>query len=387
MICEKDKCTGCFACYNVCPKGAIEMKEDEFGYIYPEIIESKCINCGLCKKTCPVLNKVDLKEPLKCLAIRTTNNEILSKSSSGGIATIVSKKIIESNGIVYGARFIDNCEINHVRMDSVNQLYNAQGSKYVHSYIKDTFKNIRKDLNNNLTVLFIGTPCQIAGLKKFLIKDYSNLYTIDIICHGVPSQKFLKNEVLRINKNLKIDRVNFRDKQFSPFHFSLVKNGKTFYYEDWHRSPYFYTFMKSYTYRDNCYSCRYATSKRCSDMTIGDFWGISKESKFYETRNKGLSVALPTSDKGMYLLKIIDSEVEYEERPILEAINGNDQLQGPCSKNKLQIKFKKMYLKNKDFYIAYKKVFKKNHIKQKLKKNVLVSKLLKVKKVIKNGKK
>ena len=97
MICEKDKCTGCFACYNICPKGAIEMKEDEFGYIYPKIIESKCINCGLCKKTCPVLNKVDLKEPLKCLAIRTTNNEILSKSSSGGIATIVSKKIIESN--------------------------------------------------------------------------------------------------------------------------------------------------------------------------------------------------------------------------------------------------------------------------------------------------
>ena len=373
MLCEKKDCTGCFSCYNICPKKAIEMIEDEFGYIYPQIDKSKCINCGLCKKTCPVLNQIELNNPIKCLAIRTIDNKILRNSSSGGIATIISKKIIESNGIVYGASFVDNCVVNHIRIDSLNQLDALQGSKYVHSYINDTYKNIKKDLNENRVVLFIGTPCQVAGLRKFLMKDYSNLFTIDIICHGVPSQKFLKNEVLRINKSLNIERVNFRDKKFSTFHFSLVKNGKTFYYEEWYKSPYFYTFMNSYTYRDNCYSCRYASSKRCSDMTIGDFWGISENSKFYKTRNKGVSVVLPITNKGILLLNLIKNDVEYEERPLVEAINGNDQLREPCKKSNEQIKFKKVYKKNNSFYKTYKVVFKKNYIKQKLKDNFVVS--------------
>ena len=363
------------------------MNEDEFGFIYPEIDKSKCINCNLCKKICPVINKLDLKSPLKCLAIRTTNKKILYESSSGGIATIISKKIIESKGVVYGASFIDNCEVNHVRIDSINQLFKIQGSKYVHSYIKDTYKKVKKDLIDNRTVLFVGTPCQVAGLKNFLLREYDNLYTIDIICHGVPSQKFLKDEVSRINKNVNIDRVNFRDKKYSTFHFSLIKDGKTIFFEEWYKSPYFFTFMKSYTYRENCYSCKYASSKRCSDITLGDFWGISEESKFFKTKQEGLSVALPITSKGIHLLNLIDDYVEYEERPLLEAINGNDQLRDSCKKSDLQRKFKKVYLKNNNFYKSYKKVFTKNYIKQKLKNTLIVSKLLKLKKVLKNEKK
>lgn len=387
MICEKDKCTGCFACYNICPKGAIEMKEDEFGYIYPKIIESKCINCGLCKKTCPVLNKVELKKPIKCLAIRTLEKNILNKSSSGGIATIISKKVLENSGIVYGASFMNSCEVNHIRIENKEDLNKIQGSKYVHSYIKDTYKNVKKDLIADKNVLFIGTPCQIAGLKRYLMKDYKKLYTIDIICHGVPSQKFLKDEIFRINKDLNIDRVNFRDKKYNPFHFTIVKNGGDTFFEIWTKSPYFYTFMKSFTYRDNCYTCRYAGIERCSDMTIGDFWGISKESKFYNTRSKGISVALPITEKGTEMLELIYDCTEFEERDINEAVAGNDQLRDSCKKSQKEHDFKKSYLKTNNFYKSYKKVFKKNYYKQIIKSNKFVSKILDIKKELKNGKK
>ena len=222
MICGKDKCTGCFACYNICPKNAIEMKEDEFGYIYPEIIKSKCINCGLCKKTCPVLNNVDKIEPIKCFAMYAKNENIRENSTSGGVATQLSKTIIKDNGIVYGAAFTDECNVSHTRIDNIDDLSKIQGSKYVHSYINQTYKNIKKDLISNKKVLFIGTPCQVTNIKRFLIKEYNNLYTIDIICHGVPSQKFLKEEVIRINRSLKIDRVNFRKE--NNYGFYIINN-------------------------------------------------------------------------------------------------------------------------------------------------------------------
>ena len=387
MICDKNKCTGCFACYNICPKSAIEMVEDDLGYIYPKIIEEKCINCGLCKKICPVLNKVELIKPLNCYAARTTDTNILKKSSSGGIATIISKKFIEESGVVYGARFIKECSVNHVRVDNIDGLEKIQGSKYVHSYIMDTYKKAKNDLNDGKKVLFIGTPCQIAGLRKYLLKEYENLYTIDIICHGVPSQKFLKDEVKRINKSTDIDRVNFRDKKYNSFHFSIIKEDKETSSEEWMKSPYFYTFMKSYTYRDNCYTCRYASINRCSDLTIGDFWGLSKESSFYKNRSKGVSVILPITKKGNDLLHLIKKYIEIEERPIEEAILGNDQLRDPCKKSVLEEKFKHEYVKKNNFFKSYKKVFRKNYIKQIMKSNKIISKLLKVKRVIKNVKK
>lgn len=172
MICEREKCTGCFACYNVCPKGAINMVEDIYGYIYPIIDKNKCINCNLCKKVCPSLNKVVKTKPLKCYAVVAKDKKILSKSTSGGIATVLAKKIISENGVVYGAAYIDEkCTVAHIRIESVKDLTKLQGSKYVHSYILGTYKNVKEDLNKSRKVLFIGTPCQIAGLKSFLRKE------------------------------------------------------------------------------------------------------------------------------------------------------------------------------------------------------------------------
>ena len=169
MLCEKNKCTGCFACYNACPKKAITMIEDKCGYIYPSIDEDKCIKCGKCEKVCPTTKKTDLKKPVKCYAIVAKDKEILKHSTSGGISIVLAKKILSKNGVVYGAAYIDKeCKVGHIRIDNEKNLDRMQGSKYVHSYINDAFSKVRNDLNNNRKVLFTGTPCQVDGLKHFL---------------------------------------------------------------------------------------------------------------------------------------------------------------------------------------------------------------------------
>lgn len=385
MLCNKNECTGCFSCFNACPKGAIEMKEDKCGFIYPVINKEKCINCKLCEKSCPVLNKVELKEPKKCYAGRVKNGQELKKATSGGIATQLSEKFIENNGVVYGASFEKNCIVSHIRVDNKDELGKLRGSKYVHSYINNTYKMAKKDLLDGKKVLFIGTPCQIAGLRKFLMKEYNNLYTVDLICHGVPSQKFLQDEVQRINNNTKIDRVNFRDKKFENFTFSIVKNREDIFSEDWLESPYFYLFMTSIIYRENCYNCRYATEKRCSDLTIGDFWGLKEDSKFFSNREKGVSVMLPCTDKGIELVKSIQNDIEIEERNVKEAVDGNDQLRSPVVKDKKSDEFRNNYDGN--LYKTYKKVMKKHYYKQKLKSIKTINRILKIWREIKNEQK
>ena len=186
MICNKDNCTGCFACYNICPKNAIKMVEDNNGFIYPEIDKEKCVNCKLCEKICPSINKVQYYKKQKCYAMYSKDEKVRVKSTSGGIATTFSINVINSGGVVYGAAYDKNCAVKHIRVTDIDGLKKLQGSKYVHSYINDTYKRVKEDLKNNREVLFIGTPCQVAGLKKFLSRDYDKLILVEIICDGVP---------------------------------------------------------------------------------------------------------------------------------------------------------------------------------------------------------
>ena len=383
MLCNKNECTGCFSCYNICPKQAIDMVEDRCGYIYPQINENRCINCKMCVKVCPVLDGVKLNQPKECYAGKVKDEQKLLKATSGGIATQLSEYFIDNGGVVYGVSFDKKCTVTHVRINQKDLLGKLRGSKYVHSYINETFKLAKKDLINGKKVLFIGTPCQIAGLKKYMMKEYDNLYTIDIICHGVPSQKFLKDEVKRINKSLDIDRVNFRDKKFNEFTFSIQKNNEDLFFEHWIKSPYFFTFMNSITYRENCYHCKYAQSKRCSDLTIGDFWGLGEDSKFFKEKDKGVSVMLPCTEKGNKLLKMISNTVIFESRSLGEAVNGNDQLMHSVNKDKRVEKIKELY--QGDFFNVYKKVMKKHYYKQKVKEIKIVSAILKVRDGIRNG--
>lgn len=387
MLCDKNKCTGCFACYNKCPQNAIFMKEDECGYIYPHIDNQKCIECKLCERVCPGLNESKYNKTIQCYAARVKDEKTLNQSTSGGIATILSEEILRNNGIVYGAAYTEKCNVNHIRVDNINDLNKLQGSKYVHSYINNTYRLVKNDLLNNKLVLFIGTPCQVDGLKNFLGKDYDKLYLLDIICHGVPSQRFLKDEVNRLINTIDVDRVNFRDKNFENFTFSINKGKSIIYSQSWGKSPYFYTFMKSITYRENCYSCKYAREERCSDITIGDFWGLNENSKFYKTQNKGVSVVLSITEKGKKLIENIFDKVEIEEREVHEAIEGNDQLRAPAQKSEQVIKFKDNYIKNGNFFKTYRSVCAKNYYKQILKSNKLIKKMLEIRNEVRNGKK
>ena len=190
MVIKKD-CTGCGACCNICPKNAITMQVDEEGFKYPKIDKEKCINCNLCEKNCPILNKVNLgtKEPLEVLASYTKNENERSSSSSGGMFYELANVIISKKGIVIGAGYDEQFNVVHKIINNKEDLKELQGSKYVQSDTKNTYKETKEILEKGTEVVYVGTTCQIAGLKSFLQKDYNNLYTCDLVCHGVPSPK------------------------------------------------------------------------------------------------------------------------------------------------------------------------------------------------------
>lgn len=364
IICDKNKCTGCFCCFNVCPRNAISMEEDKFGYIYPKIDTKKCINCNICKMRCPSNNVLPLNTIKKCYAGMDKNNKSREKSSSGGIAYILSKFIIKHGGIVYGASFESGLKVEHVRVDNLTCLEKLRGSKYVHSYINDTYKQAKEDLKTGKQVLFIGTPCQISGLKFYLGKNYDNLYLIDIICHGVPSLQFLKEEIGDI-KN--IDNIIFREN--NNFYLSIFSKGKKIINKYFLDSPYYDGFLCGTTYRDNCYNCLYAQPKRIGDITLGDFWGLHDDSKLYDSREKGVSLILILNNKGQKLFNNISNEIIYEERNIQEAIDGNKQLRHPTKINRTAKKFKQKYIKGK-FVQAYNRSHKRGLLYRKIK-NIL----------------
>lgn len=364
MICSKEKCTGCFACFNICPKQAISMKEDGFGNIYPIINNDKCINCGLCKKICPSLNhkSIQFNNPKKVYAMYSKNISIRESSTSGGIATTLSKYIIENKGIVYGAgNIFDNESFGFCRIDKVDDLFKIQGSKYVHCYINSIFKQIKTDLNDKKKVMFIGTPCQVSGLKNYLLKEYDNLITIDIICHGVPSQKLLFDDLsnnYNINKK-DFEYITFRDA--NGFHLKIYKNienlhNKIVLLSKYANLDHYYkNFLRGNIYRDNCYNCNYARKERISDITIGDFWGLSQESKIYDDIYRGISSVIVLTDKGLNLINKAISFFEYEERPYEEAYSHNEQLNNPMKKKKQYYIYKDNYL-TKGFHKTFRKM-------------------------------
>ena len=351
MICEKKDCSGCFACYNVCPKKAIEMKEDDFGNIYPVIDEKKCVNCMLCQKTCPAINNNSkFVSSMDVYALYNRNNQKRLESSSGGAACLFYEYILDNNGIAYGVSNLFTDNFSFIRIEKKEDIMKLKGSKYVHCYINETYKLILKDLKNNKKVIFIGTPCQVDGLKNFLKKDYLNLYTIDIICHGVSSQKLLLDELKLQNIDFnKINKIYFRNSNLFVLKI-LDFDNKVLFEKQADKVSYYKNFLQGNTYRENCYSCRYARKERVSDITIGDYWGLSKESKIYDNDSDGISLVMINTNKGKELFNNIRKEAKYEKRDIKEAIKKNEQLNKPALKNKKYYIFRDNYKK-----IGYKK--------------------------------
>lgn len=280
-ITQKEHCCGCSACVHICPKHSISFQEDKEGFLYPKVDLETCIDCGLCEKVCPVINQESEREPLKVYAAKNEDESIRLKSSSGGIFTLLAEKIIEDGGVVFGARFNENWEVIHDYTDTVEGLEPFRGSKYVQSVIGDTYKRAENFLKLGRKVMFTGTPCQIAGLKKFLRKDYKNLLTVDFVCHGVPSplvwRLYLKEEINRYGKEITaVEDINFRDKYtgWKTYSLSIKLSGNIVSSTMFTDDNYMRAFLSNLSLRPSCYSCPAKAGKSGADITIGDFWGI-----------------------------------------------------------------------------------------------------------------
>lgn len=302
---EKHNCCGCSACVLVCPKQCISMSADKEGFLYPQVDGAICIDCGLCDKVCPVINQEEPREPLAVYAAKNNNEEIRLKSSSGGIFTLLAEQIIAEGGVVFGARFNESWEVVHDYTETIEGLEPFRGSKYVQSVIGDNFIKAKQFLKDGRKVLFSGTPCQIAGLKKFLRKEYENLLTVEVVCHGVPSpmvwRDYLdykrakravgKNTVSSsLNELPVIAGISFRDKTngWKKYAFkisyaaskaaenSLSKSADNTNYEitPFSEDLFMKGFLKNLYLRPSCYHCAARQGKSGADISIADYWGI-----------------------------------------------------------------------------------------------------------------
>lgn len=309
MLIDKIDCCGCSACVHICPKHSISFLEDKEGFLYPKINLETCVDCGLCEKVCPIINQESEREPLEIYAAKNDDEGIRLKSSSGGIFTLLAEKIIQEGGVVFGARFNEKWEVIHDYTETRDGLSSFRGSKYVQSVIGENYKQAENFLKAGRMVMFTGTPCQIAGLKKFLRKDYDNLLTMDFVCHGVPSplmwREYLNFEIARIKDSSVLDGVRFRDKSLGWKRFSFVlcfsratpMREQNCFVAEFTDNDYMKAFLSNLSLRPSCYNCSAKAGKSRSDITVGDFWGIENVCPKFDD-DKGVSLLMINNSKG-----------------------------------------------------------------------------------------
>lgn len=331
-----DKCTGCTACFSICPHDAISMRPDQWGYLRPEIDHSACVACGLCDKTCPEIHPTKRKTPLAVMAA-VADPGASAQCSSGGVASSVTTHIIDAGGIVYGCMQDEGTDIIHSRVSDKAGIEGMKGSRYVQSAVGVTFRQCREDLRQGKEVVYIGTPCQIAGLKKYLGKDYPNLCTIDLVCHGVPSQQLLDDELKHLRRKHSFPenaRIGFRDKSTGKvkFGFYLYQGGEKIHSSDYPKNFYISGFMSGLFFRPNCFDCPYASEERVGDITLGDFWGLGKELPSKLNPSAGVSLVMVNTPKGNGVMDKVKDSLMVEHRSLDEAVKGNTQLRQPFTR-------------------------------------------------------
>lgn len=378
FIVDKYNCCGCTACVEVCPKQCIAMREDEKGFLYPYVDTSKCIDCKLCEMVCPVINQAEPREPLKVFAAKNTNEEVRLKSSSGGIFSMIAERIIKNGGVVFGARFNEQWEVVHDFADTIEGLGAFRGSKYVQSRIGNNFKKAEFFLKNGREVLFTGTPCQIAGLQRFLRKDYPNLLTVDVICHGVPSplvwRDYLKHIIcpkgenrkntvsLSLNEISNLSSISFRDKMtgWKKYGFivrtkSTLKTDKksvlTFKdnilcHEILQQNIFLRGFLQNLYLRPSCYKCPSRNFKSNSDFLLGDFWNIDSINKEIND-DKGISLVFALSFKALAFIKEMEGFIPVAKQFFTPIYNSNKNIFANEIESNNSKTFWREYLENK----------------------------------------
>lgn len=378
-------CTGCFACRNICPRNAISVTEDNYGNSVPLIDEKKCISCNACSRVCPVIHNQPLRKAKEAYAVWSKNTEDIQYSSSGGVASVFSKRILQEKGIVVGVACQEQ-EVRHICIKEETEIKKLRGSKYVQSNVSLTYRDTKKNLIEGKKVIFFGTPCQIAGLKSFLGKEYDDLITVDLICHGTPPIKYLKEHINNKLKNKSWSHVTFRGEY--DFVLTVYNQNKIVYQREAKRDEYFKAFLDSMTYRNCCYTCKYACVDRVADITIGDFWGINRESLSNSYSGK-ISLVLPNTEKGKKYFEQCLSEFVWEIRPLSEALNPQQgNLLHPSIPHSERESFlcdyrKKGFEKSVKHTIIGREVWNAN-VKYMVKKLWCVKILVKIKRIVKN---
>ena len=321
-------CCGCGACVQTCSHRAISMHTDSEGFLYPIVNTQLCVDCGLCDRICPIINGKSTKEPLNTYAAFNYDSTTQFNSSSGGVFALLASKILQDDGIVFGAKYDVNWQTRMDSIDNENNLHLFFGSKYVQASVGDAFSRCKDYLINDNSVLFTGTPCQIAGLKSFLRKEYDKLYTVDVACHGVPSPLVWDKYIRHVNSIISSNDPDYIYRALKDLHFEIYYNRIKDCVElksNRHRNEYMLAFIHSLSLRPSCYNCRFKNFSSGSDLTIADFWGIEKVAPDMKSK-LGTSLVIINSDKGRRLWKSIkcsnietDVIASIQENPALTA--------------------------------------------------------------------
>lgn len=330
MIDERIKraedCTGCFACVNVCPQQCINMKSDAEGFWYPQVDREKCVGCLKCVDSCASLNICQVDNHPLAYACINNNQEARKKSSSGGVFSLVAEHVLADGGVVYGVKLDDQLKVVHGWTDDKAAIEDFRGSKYVQSIVGSTFKQVKDHLLQGRKVLFSGTPCQVSGLKFFLGENQSRLFTMDIICHGVPSpkvwQKYINYQERRAASSVK--EVSFREKSLGwrTFSMEVLFDNNAKCRRNLRDDFFLRAFLKNICLRPSCYDCKFKSLHRMSDITMGDFWGIQHILPELDD-DKGTSLVFLNTVKGQNMFEAVENALTYKPVNIYEAVRYN----------------------------------------------------------------
>lgn len=297
---NKAACCGCSACASICPRGCIALHPDDEGFLYPETDAGACVDCGLCEQVCPLLHKPEQHELPAVYGAKNKDDAVRFTSSSGGIFTLLAEAVLKKNGVVFGAALDEGLQVRHIKTENAEGLARLRGSKYVQSVIAGCFAEARGLLRSGRQVLFSGTPCQIAGLKGYLVKDYPNLLTVDVVCHGVPSLKVYRKHLaeLAAQAGEPVRQVRFRDKEKG------WKRGETLFLTEHkrmgaskRRETYMRLFLNNVSIRPSCGQCAFNNKRSLADITIADYWGVDKQFPDFDD-DKGVTLVLINTAKG-----------------------------------------------------------------------------------------
>lgn len=338
---ERVKCTGCMACFQSCPKSCIHIEQDHLGNLYPCILETSCVNCGKCEQVCPELTPLTKRLPQHAWAAWSLDPDIRSAATSGGAASEFYSQALQEDWWICGVAWSSDLKAVHILSKSNSDIKCFRQSKYVFSDSSHIYSEIAKLLKLGEHILFISLPCKVAGLLAFLGGGHENLLTVDLVCHGTPSQKILKEHIEKIDPNHQATGLTFRTDNTYAFH---LQNGtQTIYQKVGRTDPYLASFLEGLIYRPSCYQCSYAENMRVSDLTICDFWGLGVDIPFNHPYSGAISAVLINTPTGQAFWNRCKTAFFFEERPVQEALSGNAQLNYPAPPHPQRLLFEALY--------------------------------------------